>query len=58
MDHELRVLRRELTGRESGPGRRYEPELRARLVAWVTARRREGASIAVVATELSLPDKR
>jgi transposase-like protein len=55
MDTELRALRREISRRESGPGRRYEPELRARMVAWVAARRRGGASFATVASELSLP---
>ena len=57
MDHEVRALRRGLTGRESGPGRRYEPELRAQLVAWITARRRAGASFGTVATELLLPEQ-
>lgn len=56
MDHELRVLRRKLSERESGPGKRYEPDLRARLVAWIGRRRRQGASPATVASELSLPE--
>lgn len=57
MDHELRALRREVSERESGPGKRYEPELRVRLVAWITGRRRQGASLAAVASELSLPEQ-
>jgi transposase-like protein len=56
MDHELKALRRELGRRESGPGRRYAPELRARLAAWMAERRRSGASVATVAAELSLPE--
>jgi hypothetical protein len=56
MDHELKALRRELAGRESGPGKRYAPELRARLSAWMAGRRRDGATVATVAAELSLPE--
>lgn len=56
MDHELRALRREMSEREFGPGKRYEPELRARLMAWITVRRRQGVSLAAVASELSLPE--
>ena len=56
MDHELRALRREVSERESGPGKRYEPELRARLVAWIARRRSRGASLAAVASDLSLPE--
>jgi len=56
MDHELRALRREVSERESGPGKRYAPELRARLVRWIARRCSQGASLAAVASELSLPE--
>jgi len=57
MEAERRALLRAIAGRESGPGKRYEPELRGRLVAWIAKRRRGGASLAAVASELSLPEQ-
>jgi hypothetical protein len=55
MDRKLVALRRELAQHEGGRGKRYEPDLRARLIAWVARRRKEGLSLAAVASELSLP---
>jgi hypothetical protein len=55
MDRELLALRRELAQHEGGRGKRYEPELRARLITWLARRRKAGMSLAAVASELSLP---
>lgn len=55
MDQELRALRREVSGRESGRGKRFAAELRGRLLDWVGRRRRQGASLSAIASELSLP---
>ena len=57
MDQELRALRRELSEREFGPGRRYSAELRARLCSWISERRRRGESLSSIASELSLPER-
>jgi hypothetical protein len=57
MGHELRSLRQALLRRESGPGKRYAPELRARLLSWVRERREEGATLMAIASELSLPEE-
>ena len=57
MGHELRSLRQALLRRESGPGKRYAPELRARVLAWVRERRQEGATLMEISSELSLPEE-
>jgi hypothetical protein len=41
---EAAVLRRELSRLETGRGRKYPQELRARMVAWALRRHRDGAS--------------
>lgn len=55
MDRELGALRRCVQGHDGGRGKRYPPELRARLQRWIRRRRSEGASAATLAAELSLP---
>jgi hypothetical protein len=57
MGQELRSLRQALLRRESGPGKRYAPELRARLLSWVRGRRQQGATLMTIASELSLPEQ-
>jgi hypothetical protein len=44
MDKEAAVLRRDLGRVETGRGRRYPAELRARVVTWARGRRAAGAS--------------
>jgi len=51
---EAAVLRRELSRLETGRGRRYPPELRARVVAWASRRHRAGASWEDIKEELGL----
>ena len=55
MGRELSRLRRALAGHVGGAGRRYAPQLRAPLSAWVARRRSEGASMTAISDELSLP---
>ena len=50
--HEVEALRRELRRRDGGRGRRFDPELRRRIVAFAGRRRGEGASWQAIATEL------
>lgn len=56
MKPKLEALRRELdTAGPRGPGRRYPPELRARLVAWADAERRRGRDWGAIAEALGVP---
>jgi transposase-like protein len=50
--HEVERLRRELQRRGGARGKRFDPELRRRIVAFAEHRRRDGASWAAIATEL------
>jgi hypothetical protein len=50
--HEAEGLRRDLRRRRGVRGKRFEPELRRRIVAFAERRRREGASWMAIATEL------
>jgi hypothetical protein len=50
--HEAEALRRDLRRRGGGRGKRFDPELRRRIVAFAEQRRREGASWKTIATEL------
>jgi transposase-like protein len=50
--HEGERLRRELRRRGGARGRRFDPELRQRIVAFAEQRRLDGASWAAIATEL------
>ena len=50
--HEGGRLRRELQRRGGARGKRFEPELRQRIVAFAERRRRDGASWMAIATEL------
>ena len=49
---EAEGLRRDLRRHAGARGKRFEPELRARIVAFAERRRREGASWMAIATEL------
>jgi transposase-like protein len=50
----LASLRRELRSRVAGRGRRYEPGLKARLIAYAVRRRREGIAVQAIARELGV----
>lgn len=50
--HEAEALRRDLRRRGGGRGKRFDPELRSRIIAFAERRRREGASWNTIATEL------
>ena len=50
--HEAEGLRRDLRRHGGARGKRFEPELRRRIVAFAERRRREGASWMAIATEL------
>lgn len=50
--HEAEGLRRELRRRDGGRGKRFDAELRRRMVVFAEQRRREGASWKAIATEL------
>lgn len=50
--HEAEGLRRELRRRDGGRGKRFDGELRRRMVAFAEDRRRDGASWKTIATEL------
>ena len=52
MDKEAAILRRDLGRIETGRGRRYPAELRARVVAWARGRRAAGASWEEIKREL------
>lgn len=51
-ENEAARLRRELKQRGRTRGKRFDPELRARMVAFAESRRRDGASWMAIATEL------
>ena len=50
----LASLRRELRSRVAGRGRRYEPGLKARLIAYAVRRCREGIAVQAIARELGV----
>ncbi|MFO0742375.1 MAG: hypothetical protein U0270_41285 [Labilithrix sp.] len=52
MQDEAGKLRAELRQRDSGRGKRFEPELRERVIAYAKRRRGERASWTAIATEL------
>jgi transposase-like protein len=52
MDKEAAILRRDLARVETGRGRRYPAELRARVVTWARRRRAAGASWEEIKREL------
>ncbi len=52
MDKETAILRRDLGRVETGRGRRYPAELRARVVTWARGRRAAGASWEEIKLEL------
>ena len=52
MDKEAAILRRDLGRVETGRGRRYPRELRARVVGWARGRRAAGASWEEIKREL------
>ena len=52
MDKETAVLRRDLGRVETGRGKRYPTELRARVVTWARGRRAAGASWEEIKREL------
>ena len=52
MDKQAAILRRDLARVETGRGRRYPAELRARVVSWANGRRVEGASWEEIKREL------
>ena len=52
MKNEAEGLRQDLRRHGGARGKRFEPELRRRIVAYAERRRREGASWASIATEL------
>lgn len=52
MQDEVVKLRAELRRRDGGRGKRFEPELRERVIAYAKHRRGEGASWMAIATEL------
>lgn len=52
MQDEAARLRLELRRRHSGRGKRFEPELRERVIAYAKHRRGEGTSWMAIATEL------
>jgi hypothetical protein len=52
MDKETAVLRRELGRVETGRGKRYPAELRARVVTWARGRRAAGATWEEIKREL------
>ena len=54
MAGDFRGLKRELSRRESGRGKRYPAELRARVVTWAQQRRAVGAAWPVIADELGV----
>ena len=49
---EARLLRQAIEAHDRGRGRRYSPELRARVAAFAEKRRAEGATWKAIATEL------
>jgi hypothetical protein len=52
MDKQAAILRRDLACVETGRGRRYPAELRARVVSWANGRRAAGASWEEIKREL------
>lgn len=54
MAGDFRALKRELSRRERGRGKRYPAELQRRVVLWARRRRAEGATWPTVAEELGL----
>lgn len=54
MAGDIRGLKRELSRRERGRGKRYPAELKGRVVAWAQERRAAGAAWPVIADELGL----
>jgi transposase len=53
-DHEARLLRREITERERGRGKRYPPGLRDRATRWIRARMAAGTPLRAVAVAIGL----
>jgi hypothetical protein len=56
MKNEARFLRRELDRIGTRRGRCVAPELKARVSAWIRARRAEGCTVGELAAELGLAD--
>lgn len=54
MAGDVRGLKRELSRRERGRGKRYPAELKQQVVVWAQQRRAEGAAWPAVADELGL----
>jgi len=54
LDQELRSLRRQLAARARGRGKRYAPDLRARVTAWAQRAIADGARLASVARALDI----
>jgi hypothetical protein len=52
MDKQAAILRRDLARVETGRGRRYPAELRARVVSWANGRRAAGTSWEEIKREL------
>ena len=50
--HEAETLRRDLRRRGGARGKRFDPELRRRIIAFAEHRRRDGASWMAISTEL------